>query len=254
MNIHELRRWPVALLLIAMVGCGPKAIESTKSEVEAKQVGLYQKGKGILLPQEMKTLFELEVVEVVEQPVSRSLTKPAHVYRPARGDAPAAANVLVSTDEAKELRIGQAVALTAVPCTHATINGRLMRLATEAQAVLGQVEALVEFADPKQLWPANAVLTASFNTRPTKPSLVIPQSALLACAEGSYVYAVNGKHLTRTAVKAGLPENGFVEIEDGLYAGDSIAAKGAENLWFVELSALKGGTPCCPAPKKTGEK
>jgi hypothetical protein len=41
-----------------------------------------------------------------------------------------------------------------------------------------------------------------------------------------------------------------VAIEDGLYAGDSVAVRGVDGLWLVELSALKGGTPCCSVPKK----
>ena len=32
------------------------------------------------------------------------------------------------------------------------------------------------------------------------------------------------------------------------------SAKGVDNLWFIELSALKGGTPCCPVPKKDAGK
>ena len=73
---------------------------------------------------------------------------------------------------------------------------------------------------------------------------------MLSAADGDYVYVVNGKHLTRTKVKTGGAFEGFVEIVDGLYAGDSVAAKAVNSLWFVELSALKGGKPCCVAPKK----
>ena len=121
-------------------------------------------------------------------------------------------------------------------------------------SLLGQVEALVEFSDTERRFPAGTFLTASFLTREAKPVFVVPETALLACANGSFVYAVNGKHLTRTAVKAGAVSDGFVEIEVGLYAGDSVAAKGVDNLWFIELSALKGGTPCCPVPKKDAGK
>jgi len=28
-----------------------------------------------------------------------------------------------------------------------------------------------------------------------------------------------------------------------------VAVKGVQNIWLVELSALKGGTPCCPVKK-----
>ena len=93
-------------------------------------------------------------------------------------------------------------------------------------------------------------MTATLTNGEARPVFVVPESALLVTADGSYVYAVNGTHLTRTRVKTGAASEGFVEIEDGLYAGDSVAAKGVDGLWLVELSALKGGTPCCPVPKK----
>jgi len=60
---------------------------------------------------------------------------------------------------------------------------------------------------------------------------------------------VNGTHLTRTRVKTGASSEGLVEVQDGLYTGDSVAVKGAQNIWLVELSAIKGGTPCCPVKK-----
>ena len=120
--------------------------------------------------------------------------------------------------------------------------------------MLGQVEGLVEFADPQQRYPAGALVTATFTNGETKTVLVVPESALLTAADGSYVYTLNGSHLVRTRVKPGAVSDGFLEIEDGLYAGDSVAAKGVDGLWLVELSALKGGTPCCPVPKKNAGK
>jgi multidrug efflux pump subunit AcrA (membrane-fusion protein) len=124
-------------------------------------------------------------------------------------------------------------------------------LDTQAQIVLAQSEALVEFADPQQRYPAGTFLAVTMTNGAARTVFVVPQSALLTAADGSYVYAVNGSHLTRTRVKPGAVSEGLVEIEDGLYAGDSVAARGIDNLWLVELSALKGGTPCCPVPKKT---
>jgi multidrug efflux pump subunit AcrA (membrane-fusion protein) len=91
---------------------------------------------------------------------------------------------------------------------------------------------------------------ATFNQNGPTFSIVVPKSALLSGAEGDSVYTVNGTHLTRTRVKAGMTREDRVEIRDGLYAGDIVACKGVEGLWAVELSALKGGTPCCPMPKK----
>ena len=134
------------------------------------------------------------------------------------------------------------------------INGKLVRLETLTQTVLSQVEALLEFPDPQSRSAAGTFLTATFTNDTGKPVLVVPESALLNAADGCYVYTVNGTHLTRTRIKTGASSQGFLEILEGLYPGDSVAAKGVENLWLIELSAIKGGTPCCPVPRKKAQK
>src|SRR5947209_6188535 len=131
------------------------------------------------------------------------------------------------------------------------LAGKLVRLDRQATAALGEVEGIIEFTDPRQEFAAGEFVIAAFTTGEPKPVLVVPDSSVLLTADGSYVYAVNGTHLTRIRVKTGATSEGLVEVQDGLYAGDSVAVKGVQNIWLVELSALKGGTPCCPVPKKT---
>ena len=242
----------VLLGVIALTGCSSKPVASGESEAES--AALFNKGKGILFSDETKKLFGVEVSEVTEKPMRRSVQAIAQVYRIGDGGSPARAALLLSTDETKDLKVGQSVKLQPAQGDRAEITGRLVRLDAHAQTAFGQVEALVEFSDPQERCAAGAFLAATFTNGESRSALVIAQSALLTAADGCYVYTVNGSHLTRTRVKAGTASDGFVEIEDGLYAGDSVAAQGVENLWLVELSALKGGTPCCPVPKKNVEK
>jgi hypothetical protein len=233
-------------VLVVLTGCAPKKPESAAPERD--KVSLFKEGKGVLLSDETKKLFGLEMVEVAEKPMQRRLQQTAQVYRAGREGTPASAMLLVSAEEAKELKVGQPVKLQAGGAL--AISGALVRMDTQTQMVLGEVEALVEFTDPQQRYPAGAFVTATFTNGESKPVFVVPESVLLTAADGSYVYAVNGSHLTRTRVRPGAVSDGFVEIEDGLYAGDVVAAKGVDGLWLVELSALKGGTPCCPVLKK----
>jgi multidrug efflux pump subunit AcrA (membrane-fusion protein) len=178
--------------------------------------------------------------------------KTAEVYRATRGENPGGAMVWCSAAEAKELTAGQRVALRA--SNDREVAGKLVRLDPQAHAGLGQIEALIEFADPSRVMAAGTFVTATFADGEARSLLAVPASALLDAADGCYVYAVNGNHLTRTRVKVGPINDGFVGIEDGLYSGDSVATRGVGNLWLVELSALKGGTPCCPVPKKDSAK
>ena len=245
------RRFLSLLLLAAaaLTGCNSTTSESAPREDD--KVSLFKEGKGVLFSDETKRLFGLETVEVTEKRMQRRLHKMAQLYRAGREGSPASAMLLLSAKEAKELTVGQPVMLQTDDATE--ISGTLVRLDAQTQSVLGQVEGLVEFADPQNRYPAGAFVTVTFTNGNAKAAFVVPESALLAAADGNYIYTVNGSHLTRTRVKPGAVDDGFVEIEDGLYAGDSVVVKGVDDLWLVELSALKGGTPCCPVPKKVAK-
>ena len=243
----------LALVVLLGAGCNSKSEGSATSEGDTNTVALFKEGKGVWFTEETKTLFGVEVVEVVEKPMQQRVQRTAQVYRAADDTGTASAIVRLTTNEFVGLRVGQPVRLAAGANDASEFNGRLVRLDTQTLPLFSEVEALVEFADSTHRCAEGDVLTAAFDGE-SKPALVVPESALLTAADGSYVYTVNGTHLTRICVKAGAVANGFVAIEDGLYAGDSVAAKGIENLWLVELSALKGGTPCCPAPKKNSDK
>ena len=240
------------LALMALAGCDSKPTEGVPSQSET--VKLFKDGKGVWFSDETRRLFDLEIAEVTEKPIPRRIRKTAQVFRASCESKPASAMMLVSLGEAKDLKLGQPVSLKPPAGSGPEANGKLVRLDSQTQSVFGQIEALLEFPDPEQRYAAGTFLIATFTNDTGKPVLVVPESALLNAADGCYVYTVNGTHLTRTRVKPGATSQGWLEIEEGLYPGDSVAAKGVENLWLIELSAIKGGTPCCPVPRKKAEK
>jgi hypothetical protein len=229
-------------------GCGEKHNSSVES-AEGEAVPLFQEKKGIRLPDEMKKVFGVETAEVAEQPMQREIRKLARVYREARPDALGGASVMMTTAETRDLKPGQMVRLK-VDGSDSELSGELARVDEQTHSALGQAEALVEFADAQQRVGVGAFSTATFLIGESKPVLVVPKTALLTAADGRFVYAVNGEHFTRTKIKTGAATDGFVEVEEGLYSGDEVVAKSVESLWLIELSALKGGKPCCAVPKK----
>jgi hypothetical protein len=238
----------VALLGLLINGC----TKNTEPPPEPEKVNLFQKGKGIWLPEEMRKDFGVEFVEVTEKRFSKYFKKTAHVFRaPTKGHA-GEATLYLSPEEAKEIKVGQGISLNAAGM--AEMTGSLVRLDAQLQSVSGQVEGIIEFAGEAQPIDPGAFLAATVPTKEATGVLAVPQSAILDTAQGHFVYTVNGKHLTRTRVKLGAISDGFVEIQDGLYAGDAVAVRGIDSLWLVELSALKGGKPCCAAPRKSGTK
>ena len=235
--------WVWLLLPGALTGCR----EGEKPASENVSVSLFKQGKGVLFSEETKKLFGIEVAEVIERPMQHRVERAAQVYRTGANGGTSSAVLLLETEEAAALTAGKPVQIKTAQKPE--LAGRLVRLDGRAKAALGQMEGIVEFADPQKEFEAGESVLVAFTIGEPKPVLVVPESAVLLAADGSYVYAVNGTHLTRTLVKTGASSEGLVEVQDGLYAGDSVAVKGVQNIWLVELSAIKGGTPCCPVKK-----
>ena len=212
------------------------------------------KNKGVHLPPELRRDLGVVTAEVMEKSVTPRLQKRAQVYRAAEAGSPAAALTWVNEAEAKTLQAGEKVGLRSGGSNACEFSGNLTRLEKSSSAAPGQIEALLEFTDPERRCAVGSSLVATFSGGSAHTALTVPEAAVIHGAVGAFVYAVIGEHFTRTPVKTGAVTDGWVEITDGLYAGDVVAVKAAESLWLIELSALKGGSPCCPAPMKSDGK
>src|SRR5947207_3014185 len=131
---------------MAMAGCDSKPAESVSPENQT--VKLFKEGKGVWFSDETRRLFDLQIAEVTEKPIPRQIRKTAQVFRSGCESKPASAMMLISVGEAKELKLGQPVSLKPPAGSGPEINGKLVRLDTQTQTVLGQIEALLEFPDP----------------------------------------------------------------------------------------------------------
>lgn len=238
----------VILFAAFFAGCNSKPGNSAAPEAATETLNLFHEGKGVLLPEQMRRQFGLETAEVAEKPMRSQLQKMAQVFRTASDSTRSEAMMMLTSAEVKELQPGQPVLLKEANSSD-EIRGKLARVDESTRVALGQVEGLLEFVDDQQRYPVGAFLTATFVAK-VKNALVIPVTGLLSAADGTFVYVVNGKHFTRTKIKIGAVSDGYIEVEEGLYPGDQVVAKGVDNLWLIELSALKGGKPCCAVPKK----
>lgn len=241
------------LLAAFVAGCGGERTNPTTHQAKethgANEIELFEKNKGVRLPPELQRELGVATAELAEKSVTRRVEKIAQVYRAG------AAVAWLDEAEAREARVGQSVSLRAnasnlkaQPSRLAT--GVLVRLNAASGAASGQVEALIEFEDPAGRVPAGSSLVVAFTAERAHTALAVPESAVIHGAGGAFVYAVNGGHFTRTMVKPGAAADGWVEITDGLYAGDVVVTQAADSLWLIELCALKGGSPCCPVPTK----
>jgi multidrug efflux pump subunit AcrA (membrane-fusion protein) len=243
---------PVLMLAGAVFfcGCNEHKDEARESEAESAGLQLFEKNKGLRLPDEMQRSLGVETLEVTDRPMARRIEKPAQVYRGASELQPAAAIVWLNAADVAHLNVGQTVSLKAA--SGEAFAGTLARLDQRLTNLLGQSEAVIEFPDSQHRASVGSLLTAIFTGTKTNTVTAIPASAIVHGVENSFVYTVSGSHYVRTPVKPGSDSDGWVEIVDGLYAGDVVVARAVDALWTIELCALKGGTPCCPVSKKPG--
>lgn len=238
----------VATAALCLLGCDDRDADEPPA-ISARGEELFQEGRGLRLPDEMKRSLDVETVEVSERAMAQELKRPAHVFRAASGSQPGAAVVWLNESDATKTPPGQRVSLRSRD--ELTFTGTLVRLEQRLTNLLGQSEAVVEFTDPGQPISVGSLLTAAFFSATTNSVTAVPAAAVVRGVAGTFVYTVNGAHYIRTPVQLGTESDGWVEVTDGLYAGDLVVARGVNALWNIELCALKGGTPCCPVPKKS---
>lgn len=237
-----------ALAVAALAGCKPKGTSSASSAEAAESVPLgpqYSK-KGLLVPEDTRRSLGVRVVEVTEQKVSATLELSLRVYQ--SGGSGGKASGTMTPEQAKSLHAGQAVEMKSAD-GH-TFTGKVTRLNDELEKATGTIEVLVEFSSAPQAVSSGMFLQASVALDAAESVVSIPSAALLQCSDGHSVFTVSGEHLVRTPVKVGATSGGYVEIKDGLYAGDRVVLQPVMSLWMTELAAVKGGQACCVQPAK----
>jgi hypothetical protein len=242
------RLWSMALALTGaalMTGCNSRSTVAA-NDAEATAAPQFSAKKGLLLPEQTRQSLGLKLVEVIERKLSSRLDLQLRVYQ--SDGAVARASSMVTPDEAKLMKAGQAVVVRLKDSR--TLPGRLTSVSDQLQRATGSAEALVEIPNAPDGITVGQFVQATVTIESGAAVVTIPRTALLGCSEGHFVYTVSGEHLVRTAVKVGASNTEFVEIVDGLYAGDQVVSKPVMSLWMTELAAVKGGQACCVEPPK----
>ncbi|MST94528.1 MAG: hypothetical protein EXS33_04555 [Pedosphaera sp.] len=235
----------VLLAALALAGCQPKFGESAAGE-ESVEIGpKYTAKNGLLVPSETRLSLGLKIVGVTEQKVPATLAVQLRVYQ--TGKESIFASATVTPEEAKSLKRGQVVHARS---NDANLTGSVTSVNDQLQKATGMAEVLVEFGNPSGAAIGGVFLPASIDLPSAATAVAIPRAALLECSDGPSVYTVSGEHLVRTPVKVGASNAEFVEIKDGLYAGDQVVLQPVMSLWMTELAAVKGGQACCVMPAK----
>jgi len=237
-----------ALAAIALAGCGHKdGDEHAGKDTEgAVEIGvIYHPTKGLLIPAETAKFIDLQTVEVAERPVNATHEISARVFRAAAAGEPRAlASATMSSADACLLRPG---------LTGSTVAGALvaavLRLDRSQGPQSGLVEAILQVEDAARLLSDGEFVAFHFTEASTNAVTAVPRTALFHTTEGDFVYAVSGEHFLRAAVKLGRMDSKFVEVTEGLYAGDKVVVHPVMTLWMTELHSVNGGDACCIVAK-----
>ncbi|WP_332766674.1 efflux RND transporter periplasmic adaptor subunit [Phenylobacterium sp.] len=139
------------------------------------------------------------------------------------------------------LREGQPIHAKADAYPGETIQGRIAKLDTRIDERTRAITARAEFPNPgRRLKPGMMMRVAI--ARGQRQGLAIPEAALSVQGDSAFVYVLNGQGERMTAeqrpVRTGARQDGFVEILDGVHAGDRLVADG--------LNKLQPGQPVRP--------
>lgn len=211
----------------------------------ARADATFKEGVGITLDERTSAAIALRIAEVEERPLSGAVQLVAQVYRAA--DEAAAS---VSEPPGSAYASAQAAPADAAHFTpgatvvvegRATATGRVVRIDRTMTAADGHEDVLLEIPDPDGTWRLGDFARVTRPAADAAEALVIPASAVLETAYGTFAYVRNGAALFRTPIRVGARDGQQVEILDGLYSGDEVATHPVETLYLIELRATKGG-------------
>lgn len=216
-----------AALLAA--GCGQKSAETAEKsgEHEESEGGggvTFKEGRGLLLKPEVAKALGLKTTEAEERPLADNIRLIAQVFATS---PQMLASATVPAAEAEHFT------------KHSFKNAKLVRIDRSTATATRLVDLIVAL-ERSPTPAAGEFVELEFGTEPTRV-LTVPHTALLEAATGTFVYVVNGEYLLLTPVKTEARSPEFVEITDGLYAGDVVVTSPVEQLRLAELRLTKGG-------------
>ncbi len=135
--------------------------------------------------------------------------------------------VRVYVDEPELGRVAEAdpVTITWDALSGKTWQGRVERKPLSIQPLgsrqVGEVLCVIE--NPNSELPIGANVNAEIRAAEVPNALTIPKEALRHDSEGDYVLLLAGDRLERRPVRAGISNVSFVQVTDGLTAGDAVA-------------------------------
>lgn len=127
---------------------------------------------------------------------------------------------------AGRIRVGQEVSLTTPAAPEQKFSGKITQVKPMVGSASRSFDAVVEVKNPGA-WRPGASVDGEVLVELHRDAVTVPETSVVLRPAGKVVYVVeNGKAVQRV-VKAGVKREGYVEIRDGVKAGETVAVDGA---------------------------
>jgi RND family efflux transporter MFP subunit len=139
---------------------------------------------------------------------------------------------------AEKIRPGQAVALTTPTAPGKTMSGKIAQLRPMVGTSSRSFDAIVEVRNPGS-WQPGASVKGEVVLEIHTGAITVPEQSVVLRPAGTVVYAVENEKALQRKVKTGVRQAGYVEILEGLNAGEQVAVDGAGYLTDQAKVAIK---------------
>ena len=128
-----------------------------------------------------------------------------------------------------QLRPGQQVAATSAAFPGRTFEGRIATIDTRIGQGSRAFRVRAVMPNPDLVLPAGMFMHVTVVLE-ERPAVLIPEQAVLAEGDSTYVFKLRGERAERREVRLGQREAGTVEVLGGLAAGDVVVQSGLQRL------------------------
>lgn len=253
-----IKRIVAGSMIAALAGCSPggsqeNAAHEDQEHAEPEAGVTFNANRGLHVPEATARFIDLRVADVEERRVKSEYRFSAQIHRAVDGLRPASLDVKtsakaalasadISPEDARVLRRDQSV--TVHLDSAASLRGRVAEIEAHAEKSSAHANVSIAIEDPEGQLRAGSFVTVVAPVGGETDVVSVPRPALLRTAEGEFVYTVSGDHFVRTPVKVGAMNDEYVEVTDGLYAGDKVVVNPVMSLWMAELQSIRGGKAC----------
>lgn len=150
----------------------------------------------------------------------------------------------VPENHVSQLRVGQSVNARTNAWPGRTFAGKVTSVDSRVDPATRSVTVRAVVPNREQRLKPGMFLTVSVS-QDQRPALVIPEEALVPEQARQFVYVMAGAKVAKREVTLGRREPGFVEITNGLVAGDAVVTEGTlklrDGVAVRDIGAAAGG-------------